>query len=187
MLEARLLDKKTLLQAARELLVECGYGAMSMRQLAARVGLQHGSLYHHVASKQDLLLDVLMDILRLRLEDWRDGSHSRDLHGYVSFLLNRQRSHPCEELLLRHESRHLNCKQQLWLEQMLDDLRMPLRKILVEGKDEGRYNIQDVDHTTDAIIALLDSANSMRRKSALIDEQRISRWIMRMSLVALSE
>lgn len=89
-----------LLEAARELMAEHGYGAMSMRQLAARVGLQPGSLYHYVASKQDLLLDVLLSILAQRLEAWQRGPYTRDLQGYLGFLLTRQRSHPCEELLL---------------------------------------------------------------------------------------
>lgn len=40
-----------------------GLGGMSMRRLAQELGVQHGALYYHVASKQDLLAAVAERIL----------------------------------------------------------------------------------------------------------------------------
>ncbi len=43
------------------LIFEHGYEAMSLRQLAAEVGIQAGSLYNHISTKQDLLFDLVQD------------------------------------------------------------------------------------------------------------------------------
>lgn len=170
-----------LLQAAGELMAEHGYGAMSMRQLASRVGLQPGSLYHHVASKQDLLLDVLLHILAQRLEAWLRGPYPRNLHGYLGFRLARQRSHPCEELLLRHEARHVSTRQQACLGQALDKLQAPLRHAI----EQGQHSRQDVAAAVAAIEALIETADGLRNRPNPANEAWIAAWLGRMSNAVL--
>ena len=38
------------------LIVELGYHALTMERLAARVGISHPTLYHHLASRGDIAL-----------------------------------------------------------------------------------------------------------------------------------
>lgn len=47
---------------AMALFAEKGFGQVSMRELAAHVGLTAGSLYHHFPSKQDLLFDLIEEL-----------------------------------------------------------------------------------------------------------------------------
>ncbi|MFF5866055.1 TetR/AcrR family transcriptional regulator [Pseudomonas sp. NPDC012596] len=47
---------------ALALFAEKGFGQVSMRELAAHVGLTAGSLYHHFPSKQDLLYDLIEEL-----------------------------------------------------------------------------------------------------------------------------
>ncbi|CAM3832915.1 putative transcriptional regulator, TetR family [Pseudomonas reidholzensis] len=59
---------------ALALFAEKGFGQVSMRELAAHVGLTAGSLYHHFASKQDLLYDLIEELyeeLQATLEQGR--------------------------------------------------------------------------------------------------------------------
>ena len=46
------------LEAAASLFASKGYDATSIRDIAQQVGLMSGSLYHHFASKEDILLHV---------------------------------------------------------------------------------------------------------------------------------
>ncbi|MDO5511735.1 TetR/AcrR family transcriptional regulator [Corynebacterium sp.] len=46
-------------QAATDLFFEKGYAGTSLREVAAGVGLQIGSLYNHIDSKEDLLQQVM--------------------------------------------------------------------------------------------------------------------------------
>jgi AcrR family transcriptional regulator len=48
-----------LIRAAARLFSERGYHGTSMQHLADALGLQRGSLYAHIGSKQDLLFDVV--------------------------------------------------------------------------------------------------------------------------------
>lgn len=175
-----------LLQAARELMAEAGYGAMSMRQLAARVGLQPGSLYHHVASKQDLLIDVVQDIIERRIHAWRTGRFSRDVRGYVGFLLKRQRSHPCEERVLCHEVCHVEPALRPWVDQAMERLQVPLRQIIERGQRAGSFICQDSQSAAEAILALVQAADGLRRRRVPVDEAWIEAWVLQMSLALLA-
>ena len=48
-------------KAGLRLIFEHGFAAMSLRQLAAEVGIQSGSLYNHISTKQELLFDLIRD------------------------------------------------------------------------------------------------------------------------------
>src|SRR5690606_38672840 len=50
---------EAILKAAVELFSEKGYHATSMRDIAQRLGMQAGSLYAHIKSKDDLLFTIL--------------------------------------------------------------------------------------------------------------------------------
>jgi len=170
-----------LTQAATELMVEVGYTAMTMRKLAQRVGILPGSLYHHVDCKQDLLLDVVLDIVERRLQAWEGGGHPLDLQGHVRFALARQVAFPQEEMILRHEVRHLGESHRLWLERALEQLARPLQQIIEQGCATGRYRVSDPARAAVAILAIIESANSLRVGNMAFDEGWIEQHIVRLS------
>ena len=174
-----------LLLHAAELMAECGFAGMSMRQLAARCGLQSGSLYHHVASKQDLLLDVLLEVLAQRLAAWHNGSFSRDVPGYLRFLLARQRSHPHEDLLLRHEARHLTSDQWHWLDQAQGRLRAPLLTFIDQARRGTPLRCIGRACASEAIFALVETAHGLRRRPGPVDEAGIEAWLIQASTAVL--
>src|SRR5689334_17618414 len=58
--------------AALRLFKEKGYHATSMRDIAAEVGINKGSLYSYIRSKEDLLIPVFeraMGVLTARIEE----------------------------------------------------------------------------------------------------------------------
>jgi AcrR family transcriptional regulator len=48
-----------IVQAARELVVERGYSAVSTSEIQRRAGVSRGGLYHHFASRQELMAAVI--------------------------------------------------------------------------------------------------------------------------------
>ena len=58
---ARTARRAELVSAAARLFSERGYHGTSMQHLGDALGLQRGSLYAHIGSKQDLLFDVVED------------------------------------------------------------------------------------------------------------------------------
>ncbi|MEE1925968.1 TetR/AcrR family transcriptional regulator [Pseudomonas sp. 148P] len=152
-----------ILDAARDLLAEVGYGAMSMRQLASRAGLLPGSLYHHVAGKQELLLYVLLDLHQQRDAAWKARSRATSkagkLRAFIAFVLDRQAANPAESLILEHEVRHLPGEQRQWLERHAPGLGGQLQRLL-ERDGLPRREAQDA---AVAIMALLGGAHALRQ------------------------
>lgn len=80
-------------QQAIRLMADKGFEAMSLRQLAAAVGMRSGSIYTHYQSKSQLLQDVCCDYQDELMAAW---------------LLQRKRGRPApEELLLRFAAVYL--------------------------------------------------------------------------------
>lgn len=61
-----------LVEVAAYIFAEKGYEAASLQDIAERVGMLKGSLYHHITSKSDLLVHVLRE------------AHRRGLHKFVA-------------------------------------------------------------------------------------------------------
>jgi AcrR family transcriptional regulator len=73
-------------QAVR-LIADKGFEAMSLRQLAAAVGMQSGSIYTHYQSKGQLLLDLYCDYLEDLMSVWLER-RTRHRHGMQKKLLS---------------------------------------------------------------------------------------------------
>lgn len=61
-----------ILEAAAQIFSEKGFHAASMRDIAEAVDLRKASLYHHVSSKQEILVDLLdtaLDVLITSMEE----------------------------------------------------------------------------------------------------------------------
>jgi AcrR family transcriptional regulator len=85
-----LLSRRGIAEAALASIDEDGLAALSMRSLARRLGVEAGSLYHHVDSREDLLDEVIALIneevdlsLLSEHEDWREGlaAFARSYHS----------------------------------------------------------------------------------------------------------
>ena len=61
--QPRRTDRAAIVSAAIEVLDENGLDGLSLRAIAARLGVQQPALYHHVASKADLLAAVGDEVL----------------------------------------------------------------------------------------------------------------------------
>lgn len=62
------ITREQILEAAAQIFREKGFHAASMKDIAEAVNLQKGSLYHHVSSKQEILVDILDQALDMLIE-----------------------------------------------------------------------------------------------------------------------
>lgn len=72
-------SRERIRRAARELFAECGFDGATLRAIAARAGMGASSIYRHVESKEELLVQELVDLqeeawTRFRLLDDRARS-----------------------------------------------------------------------------------------------------------------
>ena len=59
------MTRDEILEAAAQIFSQKGYNATSMSDIASAVNLQKASLYHHISSKQEILLSLLDEALDL--------------------------------------------------------------------------------------------------------------------------
>lgn len=64
-----------IMQAAREVFIEKGYGDALISDIAERAGVVEGSIYRYFTNKRDLLLKVV--------ENWYEGMLARDLEAFA--------------------------------------------------------------------------------------------------------
>lgn len=105
------MTREEILEAAVQIFSQKGYHATSMQEIARAVHLQKASLYHHISSKQDILVDLLDQSLD-QLIDLLQSVVKQDLSAdeklklavisYMGMLLeNREKA---SVLLLEHRS-----------------------------------------------------------------------------------
>ena len=77
--------------AAQRLFARSGFAAVSMREIAAEVGVGAGALYLYTPDKQTLLFDLMESHLDALLADWKnvrpDGDPRQQLRAFVDFHL----------------------------------------------------------------------------------------------------
>ncbi|MEQ9226784.1 MAG: TetR/AcrR family transcriptional regulator [Parvibaculum sp.] len=147
-------------EAGLDLIYAQGFDAMSLRQLAARVGLQPGSLYNHIATKQDLLYDLIhnhMVTLLERIDAELDGiEHPLDrLKAFIAFHLTYHIERKREVFIGSAELRSLeprNRKKIVALRRAYEDR---LSDILETGAAGKLFKIDDVAVSAYAILAML--------------------------------
>jgi AcrR family transcriptional regulator len=88
------LDRERVLRAAVELADDQGIDALTMRALAARLGVEAMSLYNHVDNKDDLL-DGMVDLVAEEIAeppagaDWRTALRHRSIAAHDALLRHR--------------------------------------------------------------------------------------------------
>lgn len=147
-------------EAAVNLIARYGYEAMSMRQLAAEVGVQAAALYRYFPTKEDLLFTLMrehMEGLRAAWESTRPSgtAPAEQLAAYV-------RNHIAFHIERRHATHVSNMElRSLSPDRLTQILRMrtayekELRSILRDGAEAGIFSIEDTGLTAMALIQMM--------------------------------
>lgn len=148
------------LDAATELFATHGFQSIGLRDLASYVGLQAGSLYHHIENKQALLFeliesalsDLLLDTTR-RMKGARSPEKRllRFIQAFVSFSFNERH----RLTLMTREFSNLNDEQQQHILQLKDRYSSVLSAIITDPLGEKNKHSAGTCPTTSAVIVLL--------------------------------
>lgn len=142
------LRRDDILQAAAQIFRQKGYNAASMQDIADAVGLQKPSLYHHVNSKQEILLALLDHALDLLIADMNDVLASTEpsdkkLHAAMRAYIRRLAAEADLAAVLLLEYRSLQPKLRAQHIQRRDRVESAWRDIIVEGTEAGLFRQVD--------------------------------------------
>lgn len=165
-------------RAGLRLIYEHGYAAMSLRQLAAEVGIQAGSLYNHIATKQELLFDLVQDhinelLRQLDLALRGKEAPAEKLRAFVAFHVLYHMSKKREVFIANSELRSLEPRNYDAIVALRGAYERRLAGILQEGVAEGVFEVADIQVTTFAILALLTGICTWYRPGGRLTKEAI--------------
>lgn len=164
--------------AGLRLIFRHGYEGMTLRDLAREVGLQAGSLYNHISTKQDLLFDLLsrhMRALTAALDDALAGidDPGARLDAFVAFHVRYHLSRKAEVFVNNSELRSLDPENRKKIVALRKAYQNRLTDILSAGTSSGAFEIPDVRVAAYAILAQLTGVVSWYRPSGRLGSEEI--------------
>ena len=169
--------------AALRLFAQGGYAAVSMRAIAAEVGVQAGALYNYTPDKQSLLFDLMqqhMTELLAEAPDGAEGDALARLKAFVAFHIRFHATRPDEVFIAYMELRNLTAENFARIEALRRAYEDRLERILRDGVAEGVFSVADTKIVTLAIIAMLTGVNTWFREEGRLslDEVVAQYWDM---------
>ena len=139
--------RKRILEAAIRVFAEHGYHGARVGDIAEDAGVAHGLLYHHFASKDDVLRTIFLEnwgalIARFRAVEASPEPAPEKLEGIAKILLRTWRNDPA---LVTVMVREVARSQQL--QDRVDEVReafVIVQRVIEEGQASGDFR-RDVD------------------------------------------
>lgn len=150
--------------AAQSLIAQHGYAAVSMRQIAAEVGVQAGALYNYISDKQSLLFDLLKTHMDEALTALKatpfEGAPDAALRRFVQFHIRFNHPRRDSVFLSYMELRNLEPANFQQIEAMRRAYEDVIEDILKRGVQLGVFAIPDTRIAVLSMIAQLNGVTS---------------------------
>jgi AcrR family transcriptional regulator len=151
---------EAIMTAGLELIYEHGYEAVTLRQLAQAVGIQSGSLYNHIRSKQEVLVTLVVRHLEHLLESADEAlsgitDPAEALRAFIAFHMVYHMSRQREIYIANSELRSLEPENRKRVVELRRAYESKLIGILHHLVSQKALRIRDTRVTAYAIIAML--------------------------------
>ncbi|HSK88022.1 MAG TPA: TetR/AcrR family transcriptional regulator [Anaerolineales bacterium] len=155
------MTRDDILEAAAQVFRQKGFHGASMANIAEAVNLQKASLYHHVASKQEILLALLDRALELLLErisaiSVRELPADQKLREMIRAYLQILTENIDLSAVLLFEHRSLERKQHARHVPNRDKFEALWRNVLEEGVAAKLFKCDDPALTTRALLGIMN-------------------------------
>jgi AcrR family transcriptional regulator len=150
--------RNQLLSVAADLFSAHGYQAVGVRDIAKYLGINPGSIYNHVESKQILLYELIEETLYNLINDTRKhinkkGSHLSRLEKFIQIFFNFNTQYPGQMLVVSREKHNLNPQQKSDISARYTEYLILLEQILRGVLPQHTHH--GVPHLARTILAFL--------------------------------
>ncbi len=175
--------------AAERLFARHGYAAVSMRQIAAEVGVQAGALYLYTPDKQSLLADLMREHLEALLAALAalppvEGPVAR-LDQFARFHVGYHIDRPEAVFVAYMELRNLEPANFAVIEGLRRRYEDALEAILRAGAQAGLFTLPDSKLATLALIAMLTGVTNWYREGGRLGRAEVEAAYAAMALRAM--
>jgi AcrR family transcriptional regulator len=178
------------LKAALQLFARHGFAAVSMRQIAAQVGVQAGALYNYIPDKQTLLFDLMRTHMEELLSAWEaeagGGTAPERLERFTRFHIRYHLERPDEVFVSYMELRNLSPENFRVIEALRRRYEDQLEAILREGAQTGDFDVSDPKVATMAVIAMVTGVTTWYRTAGRLTVTEVQEIYWQMVRKAVS-
>lgn len=173
------MTRDDLLEASALIFSQKGFHGTSMQNIASAVHLQKASLYHHVSSKQEILLGVLDKALDLLIERMQavidlnlppDQKLRQAICTYLGSMIERRDL--ASVLLLEHRS--LEDQYRLQHTPRRDRFERMWRDLVLAGQEVGAFTTQDPDMAARALLGVMNWTITWYNPDGALSVEQIS-------------
>ncbi len=177
-------------EAALRLFARHGYAAVSMRRIAAEVGVQAGALYLYTPDKQTLLFELMRGHLEHLLEVWAAEDDAalpaaERLRRFASFHVGYHLDRPDLVFIAYMELRNLEPENFASIEALRRRYEDALEAILRAGQVQGAFVVPDTRLAAMALIALLTGVTTWYREGGRLGRAQVAGIYADMALKAM--
>lgn len=176
--------------AALRLFARHGYAAVSMRQIAAEVGVQAGALYLYTPDKQTLLFELMrghmQDLLSALAALPPVGGPRDRLDQFTRFHIRFHLDRPEAVFIAYMELRNLDPANFAEIEALRRGYEDALEAILRDGRSTGDFAIPDPKLATLALIAMLTGVTNWYREGGRLTRAEVEAIYAGMALSAVA-
>jgi AcrR family transcriptional regulator len=179
--------------AALELFARDGFAAVSMRRIAAEVGVQAGALYNYTPDKQSLLASLMRDHMTDLLSAWDEadpgGAAAVRLEAFTRFHITFNVERADAVFISYMELRSLSPENFAGIEALRRRYEAALEDILRAGMADGTFRVADARIASLAVIAMLTGVNTWYRPAGRLSLDAVAGtyWDMVRRLVGAAE
>ncbi len=176
-------------EAALRLFARHGYAAVSMRKIAAEVGVQAGALYLYTPDKQSLLFDLMKGHMDDLLAAWHRQEIAADpakaLEQFARFHIAYHIGRPDAVFVAYMELRNLEPDNFAVVEDLRRRYESLLEEIIARGIKSNVFRPQDTKLATLAVIAMLTGVSTWYRSDGRMSPTEVEDIYVEMALGAV--
>ena len=169
----------SLYPAAIDLFYERGYEAATLRQLASSLGVQAGSIYNYVPSKQELLFTIIRTVMEELIAESLDAAQTsrypvERLGKLVRNTVIFHATHTKEVFIGNHELRSLEPDNLAAVMALRDRFERIYQEVLAQGAEQGIFDCADVKVASYGLLTMCTGVSSWYRSDGRLSAASIA-------------
>jgi AcrR family transcriptional regulator len=165
--------------AALELFTQRGYAATTMADIGAAVGIRGPSLYKHLTSKQQLLVEIMIGTMEALIAEHGVAVQGTDdpserLRRATEAHVRYHARHRLEAFVGTREIRSLEEPSRAKVLAMRDAYEQAFRDLVQAGVDSGRFHVVSVRLASYAILDLGMGVSVWYREGGELSENQVA-------------
>ncbi|MFN3179395.1 MAG: TetR/AcrR family transcriptional regulator [Thermus sp.] len=179
--------REQILTVAGHLFSQRGYHATSMRELAKHLNLQGGSLYAHIASKEELLLEVVRQAAKrfLGVLEGLEGDPVSKVKGLVRGHLEVIAQELPRATVFFHEWKHLSPPLLEEAKALRRRYEEGVQAVIQEGREKGVFRVENLRLATLFVLSALNWTYQWYRPEGPLSLEELSEAYATLILRAL--